>query len=39
MAVVGIGARDEHSLTESIHVADMEKALAMLIEIFKLAAA
>jgi tripeptide aminopeptidase len=39
MAVVGIGARDEHSTTEHIHVADMEKALAMLIEIFKLAAA
>jgi len=39
MAVVGIGARDEHSTTEHIHVADMEKALVMLIEIFKLAAA
>ena len=39
MAVVGIGARDEHSTTEHIHVADMEKALAMLIEIFKLSAA
>lgn len=39
MAVVGIGARDEHSKTEHIHVADMEKALAMLIEILRLSAA
>jgi tripeptide aminopeptidase len=39
MAVVGIGARDEHSTTEHIHVADMEKALAMLIEILRLSAA
>ncbi|MBN2398931.1 MAG: M20/M25/M40 family metallo-hydrolase [Candidatus Aminicenantes bacterium] len=39
MAVVGIGARDEHSTSEHIHVADMEKALAMLIEILKLSAA
>jgi tripeptide aminopeptidase len=39
MAVVGIGARDEHSTSEHIHVADMEKALAMLIEILRLAAA
>ena len=39
MAVVGIGARDEHSTTEHIHVADMEKAVAMLIEILRLSAA
>jgi tripeptide aminopeptidase len=39
MAVVGIGARDEHSTSEHIHVADMEKALAMLIEILRLSAA
>lgn len=38
MAVVGIGARDEHSTEEHIHIADMEKALAMLIEILKLSA-
>jgi len=39
MAVVGIGARDEHSTSEHIHIADMEKALTMLIEILKLSAA
>ena len=39
MAVVGIGARNEHSTEEHIHVADMEKALAMLIEILRLSAA
>ncbi|MBU4269061.1 MAG: M20/M25/M40 family metallo-hydrolase [Acidobacteria bacterium] len=39
MAVVGIGARDEHSSEEHIHIADMEKALAMLIEILRLSAA
>jgi len=39
MAVVGIGARDEHSTEEHIYVADMEKALAMLIEILRLSAA
>ncbi|MBE0665578.1 MAG: M20/M25/M40 family metallo-hydrolase [Candidatus Aminicenantes bacterium] len=39
MAVVGIGARDEHSTEEHIHIADMEKALAMLIEILRLSAA
>ena len=38
MAVVGIGARDEHSTTEHIHIADMEKALAMLIELLRLSA-
>jgi tripeptide aminopeptidase len=39
MAVIGIGARDEHSKTEHIHAADMEKALVMLIEILRLSAA
>ncbi len=39
MAVVGIGARNEHSTEEHIHIADMEKALAMLIEILRLSAA
>ena len=39
MAVVGIGARDEHSTSEHIHVADMEKAVAMLVEILRLSAA
>jgi len=38
MAVVGIGARNEHSTEEHIHVADMEKALAMLVEILRLSA-
>jgi tripeptide aminopeptidase len=38
MAVVGIGARLEHSLEEHIYVADMEKALAMLVEILRLSA-
>ncbi len=38
MAVVGIGARNEHSTDEHIHIADMEKALAMLIEILRLSA-
>lgn len=38
MAVVGIGAKDEHSTEESIAVADMEKALQMLLEILKLSA-
>ncbi len=39
MAVVGIGARDEHSTDESIPVVDMERALKMLIEILRLCAA
>jgi len=39
MAVVGIGARDEHSTEEHIHISDMGKALAMLIEILRLSAA
>ena len=38
MAVVGIGAQLEHSVDEHINVSDMEKALAMLIEIFRLSA-
>ncbi len=38
MAVVGIGARNEHSTAEHIRVADMEKALKMLVEILRLAA-
>jgi len=38
MAVVGIGAQDEHSVEEHIHISDMEKALKMIVEIFKLAA-
>ncbi|HFE63524.1 MAG TPA: M20/M25/M40 family metallo-hydrolase [Caldithrix sp.] len=38
MAVVGIGARQEHSLDEHIYVADMEKALTMILEIFRLCA-
>ncbi len=38
MAVVGIGARLEHSTEEHIYISDMEKAVKMLIEIFKLSA-
>ena len=38
MAVVGIGARLEHSTQEHIHVADMEKALGMIKEILRLCA-
>lgn len=38
MAVVGIGARDEHATSEHIRVADMEKALAMVVEILRLSA-
>ncbi|NOZ93561.1 MAG: M20/M25/M40 family metallo-hydrolase [Acidobacteria bacterium] len=36
MAVVGIGAREEHATTEHIHVADMERALTMVVEILRL---
>lgn len=39
MAVVGIGAQNEHSTDERIAVADMEKAVATLVEIFRLSAA
>lgn len=36
MAVIGIGAQNEHSTEECIEVADMEKAVRVLTEIFKL---
>ena len=38
MAVVGIGARLEHSTEEHIYIEDMEKAVQMLLEIFRLSA-
>jgi tripeptide aminopeptidase len=38
MAVVGIGAQNEHSTNECIDVADMEKSVEMLVEIFRLVA-
>jgi tripeptide aminopeptidase len=38
MAVVGIGAQNEHATSECITVADMEKAVTVLVEIFRLAA-
>ena len=38
VAVVGIGAKDEHSTEESIAVADMEKACRALVEMLRLAA-
>lgn len=38
MAVVGIGARNEHALDENIEVADMEKALKMVVELLRLSA-
>jgi len=38
MAVIGIGAQNEHSTEECIEVADMEKAVKMLVEIFRLVA-
>ncbi len=38
MAVVGIGARLEHSTEEHIYIADMEKAVTMLQEILRLSA-
>lgn len=38
MAVVGIGGRDEHSTSEHIYVADMEKAVRMLLEVMRLSA-
>lgn len=37
-AIVGIGAQDEHSTNEHIHIADMEKALKMVVEILRLSA-
>jgi len=39
MAVIGIGAKNEHSTDECIAVADMEKAVAALVEILRLCAA
>ena len=38
MAVIGIGAQNEHSTDECIEVSDMEKAVEMLVEIFRLVA-
>ncbi len=38
MAVVGIGARLEHSTEEHIYIADMEKAVTMIVEILRLSA-
>jgi tripeptide aminopeptidase len=38
MAVLGIGAENEHSTEERIAVAEMEKAVAMLVEILRLSA-
>lgn len=36
MAVIGIGAQNEHSTEECIAIADMEKALNVIVEIFRL---
>jgi tripeptide aminopeptidase len=38
MAVVGIGAQNEHSTDECVAVADMEKAVRMLVEVFRITA-
>jgi tripeptide aminopeptidase len=38
MGVVGIGARMEHSTDEHIYVEDMERAVAMMVEILRLSA-
>jgi tripeptide aminopeptidase len=38
MAVIGIGAQNEHSTDECIAVADMEKAVVALVEMLRLAA-
>ena len=38
IAVVGIGAQNEHSAQECIAVADMEKAVRMLDEVFRISA-
>jgi tripeptide aminopeptidase len=38
MGVVGIGARLEHSTDEHIHVEDMERAVAMIVELLRLSA-
>lgn len=37
-AVVGIGAKLEHSTEEHIHISDMEKALIMIVEILRISA-
>jgi tripeptide aminopeptidase len=39
MAVMGIGAQNEHSTDECVAVADMEKAVRVLLEAFRIAAA
>ncbi len=39
MAVIGIGAQNEHSVDECVAVADMEKSVRVLLEIFRLTAA
>jgi tripeptide aminopeptidase len=38
MAVVGIGAKLEHSLEEHIYIEDMKKALVMIVELLRLSA-
>ncbi len=38
MGVVGIGARLEHSTDEHIYVEDMERAVAMMVEVLRLSA-
>jgi tripeptide aminopeptidase len=38
MAVIGIGAHLEHSVDEHINITDMEKAVRVLLEIFRLSA-
>jgi tripeptide aminopeptidase len=38
MGVVGIGARQEHATDEHIYVEDMERAVAMMVEILRLSA-
>ncbi|MGE5362040.1 MAG: M20/M25/M40 family metallo-hydrolase [Bacteroidales bacterium] len=38
MGVVGIGARLEHSTDEHIHVEDMERAVAMIVDLLRLSA-
>ena len=38
MAVIGIGAKNEHALDEHIYVEDMEKALKMIVELLRLSA-
>lgn len=38
MSVVGIGAKLEHSLDEHIYIADMKKALTMIVEMLRLSA-